>query len=107
MFVTLLLIQSLLRNSFHLLHEKPQSFRHLTEGLLLLLQSYYEIRQYVGHTFNMKCRTFCSKFIFSDLFLGVVLMRKCNYQKAKSLLHASSQMVQIQNHLLSASLPFS
>lgn len=69
MFVTLLLPWSLLHNGFYLLHEKPQSFRHL-QSLLLLFQSYYEIRQYVGHTLNIKCGAFYSKSIFSDLFLG-------------------------------------
>lgn len=66
-------------NSFHFLQETPQSFRHFVKGLLLLFQLYYEIRQYVGHTLNVKRRAFYSKFIFSDLFLNVMLMRKCNY----------------------------
>lgn len=68
-----------LSHNFHFLQETPQSFRHFVKGLLLLSQSYYEIRHYVGHTLNVKCRAFYSKFIFSDLFLNVMLMRKRNY----------------------------
>ena len=70
---------TLLHNSIHLLYEKPQSFRRVIKGLLLLFQSYYEIRQYVGQILNIKRRAFYRKFLFSDLFFGVVLMRKCNY----------------------------